>query len=80
MPKVRRENYEGRKVVRRKRSPFAVWAEDKKVGPDHVVKHLRCSRSYAYSLLNGSATPGTKMRLAIAKWTEGAVSFDCWGA
>jgi hypothetical protein len=77
MPKKIKEKK--RISVGERKTPFAKWAAAHELDVDGVRKRFNLSRSYAYALLTGRATPGWKTRALIAKETRDAVAVDSWG-
>lgn len=49
-----------------------------KIGPAQAAKDLGITKSFVSMLSRGQATPGLKLALIIAKWSDGAVPCESW--
>lgn len=63
------------------RYPFNAWIATLPDGEQDAIalaRRFSIQPSYVYALRNQSATPGSELRVLIARASDGAVAFDSW--
>jgi hypothetical protein len=60
------------------RTAFGRWLTEKEISYVDAGEKMGIHPRYGVMLACGSVTPGLKLALRIAKWSEGAVPVDSW--